>query len=235
MARFSNPTRKVIIQPKTTNGNSKARLELQDKTLQGYLVAKDAVSNLIDLIETSSMMALLAIKDCERDLDRLERQIDEEIARAITRVNEATARELLACLKSITDLERIGDLVSWVAIRLRDLPERLSKKDKQHLREMAVTVQDMLNQVHDGLLKRDPAVVDSVFHADRRINQVYHSLFRHHFQSADPERWEESTNVLLMAQALERAGDHVKNLAEELFHLIEHHTLRHPPKRKTYS
>ena len=157
MARFSNPTRKVIIQPKTTNGNFKARLELQDKTLQGYLVAKDAVSNLIDLIETSSMMALLAIKDCERDLDRLERQIDEEIARAITRVNETTARELLACLKSITDLERIGDLVSWVAIRLRDLPERLSKKDKQHLREMAVTVQDMLNQVHDGLLKRDPA------------------------------------------------------------------------------
>ena len=54
-------------------------------------------------------MAFLAIKDCEKELDLIERQIDERLPAAITRVNEARARQLLSSLKSTTDLERIGD------------------------------------------------------------------------------------------------------------------------------
>ena len=79
---------------------------------QSCLVAKDAAFNLRDFLENSSNMASIAVKDCEKELDRMERTIDERITRAITQVTEPEARELLACLKFIIDLERIGDL-TW--------------------------------------------------------------------------------------------------------------------------
>src|SRR5438045_5979300 len=78
---------------------------------QACLVAKDAAFNIREYISEGSKMAFLAVKDCEKELDRIERYIDESIATAISEVSEAEARELLACLKFIIDLERIGDLM----------------------------------------------------------------------------------------------------------------------------
>src|SRR5579872_21614 len=168
---------------KPNRANQKAQVELKEKTLRAYLVAHDAVTNLMELIERRSTMAFLAIKDCESDLDQLERQIDAEMAAAITQVDEPTARELLACVKSITDLERIADLVLWVAQRLHGLARPLPSRDRRLLHDMASTVQDMLNQVYEGMLKRDPAISDPVFRADVRINQICHSLFRQHLEA----------------------------------------------------
>ena len=87
--------------------------------LKACLIARDAAFNVRDLLTQSSRMAFLAIKDCEKELDQIERQIDERLPAAITRVNEARARQLLSSLKSTTDLERIGDLVMSVAMRTR--------------------------------------------------------------------------------------------------------------------
>src|ERR1043165_6953091 len=90
--------------------------ELTKLVLQACLVGKDAAYNLRDFIENSSNMAFISVKDCEKELDRMERRVDEEIPHAITEVTEAEARELLACLKFIIDLERIGDLTCSVAM-----------------------------------------------------------------------------------------------------------------------
>ena len=65
---------------------------------------------------------------------------------------------------------------------------------------------------------------------DSQIDQVCHAVFRRHLESKDRRR-DYSTNLLLMAQAFERAGDHAKNLGEELFHLVEGRSMRHEPKR----
>jgi phosphate uptake regulator len=66
---------------------------------------------------------------------------------------------------------------------------------------------------------------------DAELDRICHGMFQRHL--ADNARAKDSLgfDVLLMAQALERCGDHTKNLAEELYGLIEGHTLRHPPKR----
>src|SRR5499427_892110 len=93
--------------------------DLANLALKACLIARDAAFNVQDLLTNSSRMAFLAIKDCEKELDQIERQIDEQLPGAITRVNERKARQLLACLKCITDLERIGDLVMGVAQRVQ--------------------------------------------------------------------------------------------------------------------
>src|ERR1035438_7284345 len=69
--------------------------DLSRTALKAFLIARDAAFNVRDLLTHSSRMAFLAIKDCEQELDIIERQIDDQIGRASGRVNEARARQLL--------------------------------------------------------------------------------------------------------------------------------------------
>src|SRR5258708_37513053 len=76
--------------------------DLARTALKAFLIARDAAFNMRDLLTHSSRMAFLAIKDCEKELDIIERYIDERLPAAITRVNEARARQLLTSLKCTT-------------------------------------------------------------------------------------------------------------------------------------
>ena len=205
--------------------------ELTTLTLQACLVAKDASANLRDYIQNSSKMALLAVKDCEKELDRLERRIDEQITSAITQVTESEARQLLACLKFIIDLERIGDLTWSVAKHLQKLQTRVLPKDAADLTAMAEVLEKMLQRVHQGFADRDLDSATWVMHTDAEIDEACHAIFRRHLANPDLSHRDYSTNLLLMAQAFERAGDHAKNLGEELFHLVEGRSLRHEGKK----
>jgi phosphate transport system protein len=196
---------------------------------QGCLVAKDAAYNLRDFIENASNMAFLAVKDCEKELDRMERRIDEEITSAITQVSEAEARELLACLKFIIDLERIGDLAWSICMRLQKLGSRLPKDDSQDFMAMARVLEKMLEAIHQGYVQREVEGAAWVLQNDPEIDRCCHAVFHRHLAAGDVHR-EYSTSIMLMAQAFERAGDHAKNLGEELFHLVEGRSMRHEPK-----
>jgi len=198
---------------------------------QSCLVAKDCAFNLRDFLQNSSSMAFIAVKDCEKELDRMERKIDEQITSAITQVSEVEARELLACLKFSIDLERIGDLTWSVTQRLQRMAGRLQKDDRQALIAMAEVLEKMLENIHQGFMKRSVEPAQWVMANDSQLDQVCHALFRRHLESKDGN-FDYSTNLLLMAQAFERAGDHAKNLGEELFHLVEGRSLRHEPKRR---
>jgi len=205
--------------------------ELTGLVLQACLVAKDSAFNLRDFIEHSSNMAFLAVKDCEKELDRMERRIDEQITSAITEVSEAEARQLLACLKFIIDLERIGDLTWSVTQRLQRLELRLTQNDEHDLIAMAQALEKMLATVHDGFVRRDLNAATWVMQSDSQIDELCRSVFHRHLDNSDRRSREYSVNLLFMAQAFERAGDHAKNLGEELFHLVEGRSLRHEPKR----
>lgn len=212
------------------SGQPESTRELTRLAQQGCLVAKDATVNLRDFIETSSKMAMLAISDCEKELDRMERRIDEEITSAITQVSESEARELLACLKFIIDLERIGDLTWSVALRLQGLPAKLTHEDSRDLVAMAQVLEKMLDAVYEGFVRRNLEQAAWVLQTDSQIDQLCRSVFRRHLESSDRRRRDYSTSLLLMAQAFERAGDHAKNLGEELFHLVEGRSVRHERK-----
>jgi phosphate transport system protein len=205
--------------------------ELMRMALKACLIARDATFNVQDLLTNSSRMAFLAIRDCEKELDQIERQIDEQLPGAITRVNERKARQLLACLKCITDLERIGDLVMGVAQRVQSRSGQLPAGDVRHLIQMSAILHDMLEDVHRGFISLDVDTARKVLRMDAQLDNICHSMFQRYL--ADNSRQKDSLgfDVLLMAQALERSGDHAKNLAEELYSLIEGHTLRHLPKR----
>ncbi len=206
--------------------------ELSQTALKAFLIARDAASNVPDLFTSSSRMAFLAIKECEQELDVIERVIDERIPEAITRVNEARARQLVTSLKWTRDLERIGDLVMSMAMRVQARTAKMAASDVRQLVEMSEILREMLDLVYRGFVELDLEHARKVLQMDKDIDRVCHGLFQKHLTEqaaqSDPSRFE----VLLMAQALERAGDHTTNLAEDLYSLIEGRSLRHAPKKR---
>lgn len=206
--------------------------ELTRLALKACLIARDAAFNVRDLLTSSSRMAFLAIKDCEKELDLIERQIDERLPAAITRVNEVRARQLLSTLKSTTDLERIGDLVMSVAMRHQARTTKIPASDVRQLVEMSSVLREMLDLIHSGFSTLDLENARKVLQMDKEIDRVCHTLFQKHLAETVAQGDTSNFEILLMAQALERAGDHATNLAEDLYSLIEGRSLRHMPKKK---
>lgn len=205
---------------------------LTQLALRACLVASDAVFNTRDFLVSASRLAFLAVRDCEKELDRIEQQMDEQLPAAITQVTELEARELLACLRFSNELERIGDLLWWVTQRIQTLQTRLPKPDSQQLIQMTGILQKMLHNVREGFTQRELDPATDVLRSDREIDQLYRELFRRHVANRNQRKIQHTADVLLMAQALERAGDHATNLAEELFRLIEGRSLRHISKKR---
>jgi phosphate transport system protein len=239
--------------------------ELTSLVLRACLIARDAVFNVRDLLAEGSRLAFLAIKDCEKELDQIERKIDEQLPGAITRVGEAKARELLACLKFITDLERIGDLAYSAVMQLESRREKLPAADSQALIKMAALLSEMLEKVHQGFLTRDLNHAQNVLRLDPEVDRLCDALFQRHLTAPnragtdtrgsntaassagrssaggsgtagtrDPAV-QQNFDILLAAQALERIGDHAKNLAEEIYGLAEGRSLRHNARKLAYS
>lgn len=243
MPRKTSSTRKTEVPEDETRARPRPSAEarpsngagpddLAGLALKACLIARDAAFNVRDLLTSSSRMAFLAIKDCEKELDLIERQIDERLPAAITRVNEARARQLLSSLKSTTDLERIGDLVMSVALRFQAQTTKIPASDVRQLVEMSSVLRDMLDLIHQGFSTLDLECARKVLQMDKEIDRVCHGLFQKHLTETVSQDDTTHFQILLMAQALERAGDHTTNLAEDLYSLIEGRSLRHMPKKK---
>jgi phosphate transport system protein len=208
--------------------------EMTDLAQRACLIAKDSAFNVRDYIENSSNIAYVAVKQCERELDDIEREIDEGLPAAITEVTETQARQLLACLKFINDLERIGDLLWSGAQHIQDLSTPLPKEDVRVLLEMTGTLLHMLEHIYNGFVTLDVEPAETVLQKDSNIDQGCHAVFRRHLQNPG-RRSADSFKILLIAQAFERAGDHAKNLAEEVVHLVRGHSLRHSSRARLRS
>jgi phosphate transport system protein len=214
--------RKAHVTETTERRSSAPLVEL---AARACLVAKDAAYNLRDFTTHSSRMAMLIIRQCERELDHMEREIDDKVPEAMVRVGERTARELLAAVRFITDLERIGDLLLWVAKRptLKDF----AADDKEAVVRMLKILEQMLEAVHNGLLQRDLELAMSVLRQDPKIDRIRREVFDRHLQGNRRKSRVPSVEALLVVQSIERAGDHATNLAEELVHLVERRSIRH--------
>jgi phosphate transport system protein len=205
--------------------------EFVEMAAHACLIAKDAATNLQELLDGSSRLATLALRQCESELDELERSTHQKLPRAITRVDEDKARELLVCSSFISNLERISDLLLWVGQRLSVPSGRLSSSNRKSIQEMVSTLVTMLEQAHGGFLERDPELAQSVLRLDANMDRIRTEVFHRNLLGKSNNQVEAVVETLMMVQSIERAGDHATNLAEELVYLIEHRSIRHMRKK----
>lgn len=201
--------------------------ELVTLTARACVIAQECVSHAIDGLVNGSSAALANVRKREEKLDQLDREFDERLAPEITTVTPEQARELLASLKLMLDLERVGDLVAGFAERSAIVRNRLDMEDIDQLTRMACTVENMLDLITRAFSCRDVEQALHVLRRDAEVDRLRNLLLVRHTDNPEGLKGRESLHVLFMANALERAGDHIKNMAEEVCHLATGHTVRH--------
>ena len=200
---------------------------LIELTLDAFRAAHGAAAAAAEGIATASKTLLSEIRNRERELDSLDRDIDELVTTTITRVPEVEARTLLACMKFGISLERIGDLLLSFANRAESVAAHIESDDVRDLTVMASHLERMLADVEVAFRSRSLDKAVNVLRADTELDRLRNVItFRHLEPESGPRRLE-SFHLLFMAQELERAGDHVKNMAEEICHLVSGRTVRH--------
>ena len=197
------------------------------RTIEACRLAKEAAGAAAEGIATGSSPLLNSLRQRERELDTLDMEIDSAVTTAITEVEPAEARELLACMKFMISLERIGDLLLSFANSAQAASGRVDSEDTRDLTHMATILEKMLTDVGDAFSARDVSKAVDVLRADSEIDRLRNLIFLRHIENPENITRQASLQVIFMTQSLERAGDHAKNLAEEVCHVVSGRTVRH--------
>jgi phosphate transport system protein len=197
-------------------------------TLRGCDLACAAAASAGDILSSGAAEALQLVREREEELDQLDRDINEKVTGAMVHCrNGMEAHELLACLKVMYEMERIGDLLLSFANRARSVQGRLAPPDVKDLSTMSVLLEKMLAEATGSFRKRDPNLAVGVLRADGEMDRLRNLLFVRHIENPELGPKQESFHVVFMTQALERCGDHAKNIAEEVVHLVTGRSVRH--------
>ncbi len=180
----------------------------------------------------------LANKVIEADhaIDRDESEVD-ELALQILATRQPVAsdlRFLTMSLKFVTDLERIGDNAAGIAKRALELNHLPPLEGAPDLNSLAQMVQKNLHSALDSFVARDAERATSLIGADREVDKRNAKLFAELLAhvATDPASVTRVLPLTSVCRYLERIGDHVKNLAEEVVYMVKAEDIRHRPLPK---
>ena len=181
----------------------------------------------------SGDMALLerVIADDHR-VNALEVEIDEACSHILARRQPAAGdlRLIIAIIKTITDLERIGDEAEKIAL----MGKLIHGAGRQHMPRMDVShvadrARAMLRQSLDAFARLDISEATRVVKQDRAVDDEFRAIMRQliTFMMEDPRTITRSLEILFIAKAIERIGDHAKNMAEYVVYMVKGRDVRH--------
>lgn len=200
---------------------------LVKRTVEACELAREAAAIAAEGIATGSMSRLNAIRQCEKDLDAIDMEVDSGVTSTITRVPESETGQLLACMKLMIGLERIGDLLLSFATSAQGAGSHIDPQDARELTQMATILEKMLADVGQSFSQRDVKKAIEVLRADAEMDRLRNLIFLRHIENPENVERRASLQVIFMTQSLERAGDHAKNLAEEVCHFVSGRSIRH--------
>jgi phosphate transport system protein len=176
-------------------------------------------------LETRDVELAIEVRAGDKAIDALEELINEETARLIA-LRSPTAGDLrlvLSVLKVSANLERIGDYAKNIAKRTTVLVETPPVNDSAAaLRRMAREVEMMLKDALDAYIQRDAELATDVITRDHEVDQMYNALFREFltFMAEDPRNITACMHLHFIAKNIERMGDHVTSIAEQVVYLV---------------
>ena len=170
------------------------------------------------------------VRNSDKAIDSLEEMINEEAARvlALRAPIAVDLRLILSVIKISANLERIGDYAKNMAKRTGVLSQMAPVNDSTGaLRRMAREVEIMLKDALDAYVQRDEELALDVISRDRDVDQMYNALFREFltFMMEDPRNITACMHLHFIAKNIERMGDHVTSIAEQVVYLV---TGEHP-------
>ncbi len=198
----------------------------------GALVEQQIIDALESLVSANPKLAKSVIKK-DHLVNALEVQVDEDCSHIIARRQPAAGdlRMVLMMIKTITDLERIGD----EAAKIARFALKTSETDRAwtprftEIKTMATLARGMLHMSLDAFARSDATKVLEIAQMDEEVDEQFQVAIRQliTFMLEDPRTISISLEVLFVAKAVERIGDHAKNIAEYVVYMVKGKDVRH--------
>ncbi|MDR7091818.1 phosphate transport system protein [Cellvibrio fibrivorans] len=188
----------------------------------------DAIQSLIDAdVERAEQVVRADIK-----VNTMEMTIDEECVRILARRQPAASdlRLVIAVTKAITDLERIGDEATKIARQAIAMnKDGLAPRGYIEVRHIGNNVARMLQDALDAFARLDMDLALNVVQTDKQVDMEYSTAMRElvTFMIEDPRSITRVLNIMWSLRALERIGDHARNLAQYVIYLVNGEDVRH--------
>jgi phosphate transport system protein len=169
----------------------------------------------------------------ESRVDALEVAIDDDCGHVIARRQPAASdlRLIMAITRTVTDLERIGDEAEKIARMAKQIHERghASLDQFSAVRHAAAATVEMLRRGLDAFARLDAAEAVKVIRQDHAIDADFRSILRQliTFMMEDPRTISTALEIVWIAKAVERIGDHAKNIAEHVIYIVRGTDVRH--------
>ena len=174
-----------------------------------------------------------AVRDTEAHVNSMELRIDHELVSIIGR-RQPTARDLrllIAISRTIANLERAGDEADRIARMVQRIIQAGSARTLPftELRIAAALASDMLRQALDAFARLDVPIALEIIKTDDLIDKEYDGFMRKlvTYMMEDPRAISPSLDLLFIAKAIERIGDHAKNIAEFIVYVVKGADIRH--------
>lgn len=203
----------------------------KDVMTMGGLVEKmvaEAIAALVDA-EVPRARAVIASDD---QVNQLEKLIDERAIELLAR-RQPTASDLrlvMAIIKTVNDLERVGDEAEKIAKLAITLSDHEPPRTRYYeLESMANHVRQMLRDALDGFARMIAEVAVTLYKDDEKVDDDYEAMLRQYYTqiAENPRSTPAVLNAIWIARALERIGDHAKNIGEHVFFLVKGRDMRH--------
>ena len=211
--------------------NSELETLKSDILAMGGLVESQLTLAMAALLEKNSAKALQVIAN-DKQVNELERRIDQECARILARRQPAASdlRLVLAVLKINLDLERVGDEAAKIARQAKVIVESSDSGSQfVQLRQLARPVTKTLRQSLDALARSDVTLALQIVREDASLDSLYAEAMQaliKHMQVA-PHALSTVVNELWALKALERIGDHASNIGEQVIYMVKGQDVRH--------
>ena len=206
---------------------------LRSRVLEMGGLVEAQIRAAVDALTSGDVVALDTVIADDHRVNGLEVSIDTECSHLIARRQPAAGdlRLVLAIIKIVTDLERIGDEAAKIArmgkqsygrARMPSTPVAAVK----HVGDIAL---GMLRKALDALARLDPVAAASIVREDFAIDEEFKAIVRQliTFMMEDPRTISQSLEILWIAKAIERIGDHAKNMAEQVIYIVKGTDVRH--------
>jgi phosphate transport system protein len=209
---------------------------LRTHVLQMGGLVETQVSAAIDAYTTGEIASVKTIVETDRKVNELEKAIDDDCAHIIAKRQPAASdlRLVLGISKIVTDLERAGDEAKKIAKGVRRIYENghLPSQYGVGIRHLAEAALAMVREALDAFARLDTPLASSVIRADSDVDTEFKSIIRQlitHMME-DPRTITTSIDIITIARAIERIGDHAKNISEQVVFIVEGRDIRHTGK-----
>jgi len=198
---------------------------LNDSIIQMGSLTESLLADSMNAITILDKEAVDRIVQSDKKINEYRAKIDTQIMTLLVKRAPMAIdlRITITALRISQDLERIGDLAKGNAKKMLPLPQNLSEDLLKSLKRLGTLVESQLNKSIDAYIKKSKDIAVEIIKLDSNVNELTYLSIKEilSFLSKDTKNLEYATNLLFVAKNLERAGDHINRIAENIYYLVE--------------